>query len=59
MPDRYPVLCPIVNRLIDEGECFDVHGVFYHTPESCISSEFQIDGYKEICLNCQYHREDA
>ena len=57
---KYPVMCPLMEREITIGECFDIHMVVarcaptYTVPEKVTST----DGYKEICENCQFHRND-
>lgn len=58
----YPVPCPLMDGELIEGEiCFDIHSVIhagapkYTAPEKAMSKE----DFKEICLACKYHRDDA
>lgn len=52
--------CPLINRNIDEYECFEVHCVVNHEVKPVIGP---VDAYKkadfrEICLKCPNHRFD-
>ena len=52
--------CPLMENIIDDAICFDIHMVVdggapeYTAPEKAI----QTPGYKDICLNCPNHRND-
>lgn len=60
MDIKYPVKCPLMEREISMGECFDIHMVVdgwapaYTAPEKATS----VDGFKEICQKCEFHRND-
>ena len=54
------VKCPLMEAVIDDAICFDIHMVVegcapeYTAPKKAI----QTLGYKEICLKCPNHRDD-
>lgn len=60
MDIKYPVDCPLMETKIDMDECFDIHMVVegwaptYTAPRKATEKE----GYKDICLNCPFHRND-
>lgn len=61
MDIKYPVSCPLMGgKHIDEIICFDIHSVVdagapkYTAPQIAVCR----DDFKEICRNCQYHRDD-
>lgn len=58
MDIEYPVRCPILKREISEGVCFDVHMVVAgEAPIWSAPEEIQnVEGYKQLCINCPYHR---
>ena len=60
MEIQYPVPCPLMGRKIDDDTCFDIHCVVEGgTPLYVAPKEiFQYKNYREICLACQYHRDD-
>jgi len=53
-------ICPIVNREISIGDCYDVHMVIedgapkWSAPEDIMA----VPNFKEQCLKCKYHRND-
>lgn len=50
------VYCPIVKRLIDDIECIVCRDVAdKELKESCISAEFKINNFRDICKECEYH----
>lgn len=50
------VLCPLVNRMIEDIECIVNRDVVDRLlKESCIPAEFKIDNFREICKECKYH----
>lgn len=60
MDIEYPVFCPLMDSKVDMDTCFDIHNVVsgeapeWTAPEEAVNRE----GFKEICENCQNHRED-
>ena len=60
MDIKYPVMCPLMNDEITEGECFDIHMVVDGwAPELTAPEKVRkTDGYREICKNCSFHRDD-
>lgn len=54
------VKCPLMEAVIDDVVCFDIHMVVdggapeYTAPEKAVRTP----GYKEICLKCPNHRDD-
>lgn len=60
MDIEYPVLCPLMEEKISAGICFDIHMVvegaapIYTAPRKATDT----DNFREICLNCPYHRDD-
>lgn len=53
------IKCPLLNKEIEDGICFDITMVAEHAaPERTAPKEArEIEGYREICLNCENHRE--
>ncbi|WP_352400136.1 hypothetical protein [Anaerotignum sp.] len=53
------IKCPLLEREIDDGTCFDITMVAEHmAPERTAPKEAtEIKGYREICLNCKNHRD--
>ncbi len=53
-------MCPLMNCMIDDGMCFDIHMV----AEGCAPPRTvpvivqENERRAEICLQCQYHRND-
>lgn len=60
MDINYPVKCPLMEREITAGECFDIHMVVDGwAPEwTAPTKATSVDGYVDICKNCIYHRND-
>lgn len=56
---NYMIRCPLLEREIDDGICFDITMVAERmAPERTAPQEAtKIDGYREICLNCINHRD--
>lgn len=54
------MLCPLEGQEIEEGVCFDIHMVVegmapkWTAPEKAVNTT----DFREICLNCQHHRDD-
>lgn len=54
------VKCPLMEEIIDDAICFDIHMVVdggapeFTAPEKAV----QTPGFKEICLKCSNHRDD-
>lgn len=60
MDYEYPVECPIVEGMVDMQFCFDTCSVAEHwAPEYTAPAEVRaVDGYRDICAGCKYHRAD-
>lgn len=49
--------CPLMEESIDDGMCFDIHGVVealspdFTAPKKAVEHENR----DEICLNCEHH----
>ena len=52
--------CPIINKIINQRDCFDVQMVIQDgAPEHTALKEIiNNKEYKKICRNCKYYRED-
>ena len=54
------VNCPLMDELIDDVVCFDIHMVVeglapdFTAPKKAIQKQ----GFRDICLKCSNHRED-
>lgn len=54
------VECPLMNEIIEDVICFDIHMVVdggapeFTAPEKAV----QTPGFRDICLNCPNHRDD-
>ena len=57
---KYPVDCPLMGKLIDEGTCFDIHMVVCGEAPKWTAPEkiYKFENYKEICNHCKFHRDD-
>lgn len=53
-------ICPLMNKEIDDGMCFDISMVSEElAPERTMPDEVaSIECHREICLTCEYHRND-
>lgn len=51
--------CPLQNREIDDGVCFDISMVAEKmAPENTAPEEAtKIPDYRNICLKCKHHRD--
>lgn len=61
MEIEYPVKCPLMDgEEIAEVICFDIHCVVDDgIPERFAPKKAtNVSNYKQICKNCQYHRDD-
>ena len=57
----YPVECPLLNyKKIADFVCLEIHTVVDETAPKVIAPEeiFLKENYREICMNCQWHRDD-
>lgn len=54
------VNCPLIGRDIEDTVCFDIHMVVEGmAPQRTAPKEAtENHDFKNICLNCPYHRED-
>jgi hypothetical protein len=56
----YPVMCPVLQRNIDKGTCFDIHMVVAGEAPVDTAPEglSKVKNYSDICNNCKFHRFD-
>lgn len=54
------IYCPLLDREIKGGECFDIHMVVEDDAPSWTAPEGATlnPDFKRICRNCKNHRED-
>lgn len=54
------LFCPVMEEMIEDGICFDIHMVVEGlAPNDTVSMKvIENPKYKEICLSCPNHRED-
>lgn len=52
--------CPLMEKQIDEGICFDIHMVVERVAPKWTAPEeaTRKTNYEDICLNCPNHRDD-
>lgn len=54
------VNCPIIEKGINEIDCYEVHTVLWgYAKEDILKKEIrQTEGYQSICEKCPHHRSE-